>query len=125
MSAQGAAQEMLRAMLNKPLYVALRHPANLDRMAELLEPHLRWAVAAERRGELFASGPFVAEGVAPGALGGMSILRAASEEEAQQILAQDPFVREGVVTVELKKWLLMEGGMTVTVRFSDQSSRLL
>jgi uncharacterized protein YciI len=125
MSAQAAAQDLLRAMLNKPLYVALRQPRDTARMGELLEPHLRWAIAAEQRGELFASGPFVAEGVAPGALGGMSILRAASLEEAQQILAQDPFVREGVVTVEIRKWLLMEGGMTVTLRFSDQSSRLL
>jgi len=120
-----AGQQLMRAMLNKPLYVALRTPLDTTRMAELLEPHLRWAIAAERRGELFASGPFVADGAAPGSLGGMTILRAGSAEEAQAILADDPFVREGVVAVELRRWLLMEGGFTVTMRFSDQSSRLI
>ena len=64
------AQDMLRAMLNKPLFVALRNPADLSKSAALLEAHLQWAVAAERRGELFASGPFIAEGAPPGSLGG-------------------------------------------------------
>lgn len=120
-----AAQQLLQSMLNKPLYVALRTPRDTTRMGELLEPHLRWAIAAERRGELFASGPFVADGVPPGMLGGMSIVRAASEEEARAILAGDPFVANGVVSIEMRRWMLMEGGFSVTVRLSDQSSRLL
>lgn len=62
-------QELLRAMLNKPLYVALRQPADLSRLPELLEEHLRWTIAAEQRGELFASGPFVDDGGAPGTQG--------------------------------------------------------
>jgi len=119
------AQQMLAAMLNKPLYVALRQPANLARMGELLQSHLEWAIAAERRGVLFASGPFVAEGAAPGSTGGMSILRAGSVEEALSLLAEDPFINEGVFTVEVRKWLLMEGGVTLTVRFSDQTGRLM
>jgi hypothetical protein len=34
-------------------------------------------------------------------------------------------VKEGVVSIEVKKWLLMEGGFSVAVRLSDQSARLL
>jgi uncharacterized protein len=120
-----AAMDMLRAMLNKPLFVALRNPADLTKSAGLLEAHLQWAVAAERRGELFASGPFVAEGAAPGSQGGMTIVRAASHDEARKILEQDPFVREGVVSIDLRKWSLMEGGITVSMRFSDQTARLM
>lgn len=116
---------MLAAMLNKSLYVALRRPVDARRMAEFLEAHLLWAVSAERRGELFASGPFVAEGAAPGSAGAMSILRAGTEEEARAILAGDPFVESGAVAFELHCWMVMEGGFTVTVRFSDQSSRLI
>lgn len=115
------ASELLAQMLQKPLYVALRSPNDLARFGELLEEHLQWAIGAERRGELFASGPFVDEGGVPGALGGMSIVRAASLDEAQAILSQDPFIREGVYLPSIKKWLLMEGGVTVTLRFSDQS----
>ena len=125
MDAPKNVQDLLRAMLNKPLYVALRLSGRADRVPDLLEAHLQWMVAAERRGELFASGPFVADGAAPGSLGGMSIVRAASVEEAREILAQDPFVKEGVVTLDIRKWMVMEGGLTVTVRFSDQSGRLL
>ncbi|KRB99487.1 hypothetical protein ASE11_07120 [Hydrogenophaga sp. Root209] len=119
------AQDMLRAMLNKPLFVALRNPADLTKSAALLEAHLEWAVAAERRGELFASGPFIAEGAPPGSLGGMTIVRAASLAEARKILEQDPFVREGVVSIDLRKWSLMEGGITLSMRFSDQTARLM
>ena len=119
------APELLRAMLNKPLYVALRKPGDPARMPELLEAHLHWMIAAERRGELFASGPFTDDESAPGSLGGMSIVRAASASHARDILSSDPFVKEGVVTIDVKKWLLMEGGFSVTVRLSDQSARLL
>lgn len=110
-------------MLNKPLYVVLRTPRDTARMSELLEQHLRWAIAAERRGELFASGPFVAEDDVPDSLGGMSIVRAPSEDEARAILAGDPFVAEGVFAIEVRRWLLMEGGFTVNVRLSNQSAR--
>ncbi|MFS8977887.1 YciI family protein [Cupriavidus necator] len=115
------ARALLANMLQKPLYVALRTPNDLSRFSEVLEAHLQWAIAAEQRGELFASGPFVEEGGVPGALGGMSIIRAASMEEAQQILSWDPFIRQQVYTPSIMKWLLMEGGVTVTLRFSDQS----
>jgi uncharacterized protein YciI len=126
MGAQDAsAQELMRAMLNKPFYVALREPVDLARMPQLLEAHLRWMVAAERRGEVFASGPFASDLDPSGALGGMTIVRAYSAEEANEILGGDPFVKEGVVQVQIRKWLLMEGGFSITVRLSDQSARLL
>ncbi|KDB08158.1 YCII-related protein [Burkholderia sp. lig30] len=120
-----SASEMLAAMLNKPLYVALRLPVDLARMAELLPAHLEWAIRAEQRGELFASGPFAADNAAPGTAGGMSIVRAASAEEAADILAADPFIRERVFKAEIRKWILMEGSITMNVRFSDQTARVL
>lgn len=122
--ASDAAQRMLQSMLNQRLYVVLRTTRDVARLDRLLEAHLVWAVAAERRGELFASGPFVKEGAAPGHAGGMSIVRAGSEDEARALLAEDPFVAQGAVDIEVREWRLMEGGFTVTVRLSDQTSRL-
>lgn len=119
-----AAQQMLQSMLNKRLFVVLRTTRDAKRLDELLEAHLKWAVAAELRGELFASGPFVTEGAAPGSAGGMSIVRASHEDEARALLAGDPFVAHGAVDIEVREWLLMEGSFTVTVRFSNQTSRL-
>lgn len=121
MTMPSQAQALMQAMLKKPLYVVLRRPVDLSRINELLPAHLEWAVQCEKRGELFASGPFVQDGDAPGAQGGMSIVRADSAAEAERIVSGDPFVQQGVYAVEIKKWMLMEGGLTVTVRFSDQS----
>jgi uncharacterized protein YciI len=115
------AKSLMQQMLQKKLFVALRTPHDLSRFPELLEAHLQWAIAAEKRGELFASGPFIEQGGVPGAAGGMSILRAGSLAEAQRILADDPFIREQVYMPFIKQWMLMEGGLTVSVRFSDQS----
>jgi len=116
---------MMQTMLNKTLFVVLRRPANLARAADLLEAHLNWAVAMEKRGSLFASGPFAVEqGARPGSQGGLSILRAASEDEVRQLLASDPFISEGAYSADIKRWVLMEGSLTTTVRFSDQSSRI-
>lgn len=114
----------LAGMLNKSFYVSLRRPADLSRLDSLLQAHLDWAVQAERRGELFMSGPFMAEGAKPGTQGGMMILRADSEAAAWRIIEQDPFIKQGVFTAEVKRWVLMEGSMTVSVRFSDQSYQL-
>lgn len=121
MNQSPSAQERLRAMLNKPLYVALRTPVDLSRLNELLPAHLEWAVQCEKRGELFASGPFVQDGAAAGTPGGMSIIRADTVAEVQRILSLDPFIQQGVFTADIKKWLLMEGGFTLSLRFSDQS----
>ena len=118
------AKALLASMLNKTLFVALREPADLARMDSLLEEHLRWAIEAERSGQLFASGPFVAAGQPPGAAGGMTIVRAGSLQEAQSVLALDPFVREGAVRLSWRQWSLMEGSLSLTLRFSDQSLHL-
>lgn len=115
------AKALMQGMLNKPLYVVLRTPVDLSRINELLPAHLEWVVQCEKRGELFASGPFMKEGAAPGAGGGMSIVRAESETEVERILSADPFIQQGVFAIEIRRWVLMEGGFTLTVRFSDQT----
>lgn len=121
MTTPAQAQALMQGMLKKTLYVVLRTPVDLSRINDLLPAHLEWAMQCEKRGELFASGPFVADGGAPGSAGGMSIFRAGSVEEVERILSGDPFIQQGVFSVEIKKWVLMEGGFTLSVRFSDQS----
>jgi len=118
-------KDLLAGMLNKPLFVAFRSPRNLTRMSELLGAHLQWAIGAQNRGELFASGPFVSDQYSPGQLGGMSILRASDQEEAERLIQADPFIANGIFGVEVRKWMLMEGGLTVHVTFSDKRASLL
>ncbi|MGO4003359.1 YciI family protein [Pseudomonas fluorescens] len=113
-------QQLLKSMLNLPLFVAIRRPANLGNFGVLLEPHLKWAIASEERGELFASGPFTKDGALPGAQGGMSIVRARDLAHATEIIQGDPFISGGVYTVTIEKWTLMEGAFNVQVRLSTQ-----
>ncbi|MCY1503092.1 YCII-related domain protein [compost metagenome] len=125
MSDSSTTKELLAGMLNKPLFVVIRTPRDLARMPELLDAHLRWAIRAQERGELFASGPFVSDQASPGELGGMSILRATDLAEAERLIQSDPFIAEGVYDADVRKWLLMEGGLTIHVSFSNKSYSLL
>ena len=77
-------------------------------------------IGLEKTGVLFASGPL---GAAPGAPAGdgLTILRAASADEARGIASTDPFVVNKLRTFEVREWTLMEGSFGVKVNFSDQS----
>jgi len=114
--------DLTSTMLNLPLYVMLRttvQPALLSE--ELVLAHLRWMIEQEGQGRVFASGPFVVPDLPRGAAGGMTILRAADEQQAVQIGQEDPFVKAGAVAFQMHKWMLMEGAIQLTLRYSSQS----
>ena len=116
--------DLLAKMLRKKLFVMLRIPRAIDRIEVLLPDHLNWMIAAEGRGQIFGSGPFTGVSGRPGELGGMTILRAGSLDEAESIALQDPFIAQGVFSYELYEWMLMEGRVTLSVSFSDCHARL-
>jgi uncharacterized protein YciI len=86
----------------------------------VLPEHLEYMIGLEKQGTLFASGPLTA---APGQpLGdGLTVLRAASAEEARAIASADPFVVNGLRSFEVREWTVMEGSFGVTLNFSDQT----
>lgn len=51
----------------------------------------------------------------------MTILWVESEDEAVAIAASDPFVIHGLRTFEIRKWMMMEGSLSLRVRFSNRS----
>lgn len=114
-----AANELMARMMKRELYVisnvALVPPSELQ---ENLEAHLRFLIKLEKDGVLFASGPLF--GV-DGAFGGegLTIVRAASIDEAEKLAAEDPFVRAGQRQPTVKRWVVNEGRITVTVDISD------
>jgi uncharacterized protein YciI len=117
---------LTQRMLKKKLYVVLSTPlpGGAERLAEHLPAHLEYMIAAEKKGMLFASGPLSeADGGQKGR--GLTILRAASSEEAHMIAAQDPFVVNGVRSFEVREWTVMEGSFGLTVNFSDQSMSIV
>src|SRR5437667_5691881 len=87
---------LLGRMLQKRLYVVFSTPLQpMSEMRSLLQEHLSYMIELEKRGLLFASGPFLAEGQElPGS--GMSILRVASRAEAEAIAQEDPIYKNGM-----------------------------
>ena len=86
----------------------------------MLPQHLEYMIGLEKKGVLFASGPLTAAPAQP-AGDGLTILRAASAEEARAIASTDPFVVNKLRTFEVREWTVMEGSLGVKVNFSDQS----
>jgi uncharacterized protein YciI len=103
-------------MLRKKLYVVLSRGSGRD-LRPLLSDHLRYMIALEKEGKLFASGPF--DNAKTG--DGMTILRVDTAEEARAIAQRDPFVLNNIRTFEIREWTLMEGSFGLTVNFSDRS----
>ena len=111
--------ELTKGMLRLKLFVIFSHGKGLD-LKPYLADHLGYMIELERQGKLFASGPF-----GDGTRGdGMTIVRAANDEEAREIALRDPFVVNGIRTFTIQPWTVMEGSLSVTVSFSDRSARI-
>ena len=120
-SAQERIGQLTKGMLRKKLYVILsKGAATPDQLGAVLPEHLEYMIGLEKRGVLFASGPL---NTAPGGpVGdGLTILRAASLDEARDLASADPFVKNKIRTFEVREWTVMEGSLGVRVNFSDQS----
>jgi uncharacterized protein YciI len=118
-AAQMKIAELLKGMLRLKLYVIFSHGKGLD-VTPYLADHLQYMVELEREGKLFASGPLGD----PSKADGMTIVRAADEEEARKIALKDPFVVHGIRTFKIMPWTVMEGSLSVTVNFSDQTAKI-
>ncbi len=114
-------ESLYAAMLRQSLWVVTTRPARSPGIQEALRAHLAYQIALERQGTLFGAGPIFEEGDSAPPTGGMIILRAGSEAEARAIAEADPLHREGLRSFTLHRWLLNEGSMNLTVRYSDQS----
>jgi len=109
--------DLTRNMLRPKFFVAFSLGKGLDLRPRLAE-HLAYMIELERRGRLFASGPF-----GDGRNGdGMTILRASDEAEARAMMLKDPFVVHGLRTFTIKPWTVMEGSLSVTVSLSQGSA---
>jgi len=113
--------ELTQKMLRRKLYAVLSQPSPTpEKLKALLPSHLEYMIGLEKRGVLFASGP-LADGEGPPNGAGLTVLRAASAQEARALAEADPFVVNGLRTFELKEWTIMEGTLGLRVNLSDQS----
>ena len=111
--------EMLKGMLNLKLFVIFSQGKGLDLKPYLAE-HLRYMIELERKGKLFASGPFGN----PARGDGMTVVRAKDVNEAHELAKHDPFFINGIRTYHIEPWTVMEGSLSFTVNFSDKTSSI-
>ena len=92
-------------------------------IAPLLPEHLAYLGELEREGRVFASGPFPADDGRPDGTG-MTVLRVASGPEAERLATADPLALAGLRRYTVRRWVVVEGGFTITVRYSDVSYQM-
>lgn len=114
-------EDLYASFLRQSLYVITTRPARAPGMQAILPAHLDYQIDLERAGQLFGAGPIFEDGgTTPTA--GMIIVRAEDEAAAREIADADPFHKAGLRQYSVHRWLLNEGSMTFTVRYSDQSA---
>jgi uncharacterized protein len=117
-------EQLTAKMLKKRLYVVIwKSFGKPDLIRENLEMHLQYMIGMEKRGALFASGPFTpGNGASIG--DGMSVFRAVSLDEAKVFANSDPFVLAGARSYDIREWTIMEGSIGITVGFSEGGYRI-
>ena len=80
--------------------------------------HHEYLLNLERRGILFAAGPFADRGEKPSG-SGMIIIRASSLEEAIRIGHEEPYTRNLLRIMEVLPWQRNEGTLRLELRLAD------
>ena len=117
------AQSKSRGSLAFELYAVRSVPA-ADPMVlkENLPAHLAYQGEQEKKGVLFLAGPLSDETGEQMEGNGLIIYRAASLEEAREIAANDPMHKSGARTFTIRRWLVNEGSLSLSVKLSAQSA---
>ncbi len=85
-----------------------------------LPAHLAYQAEQETRGALFLAGPVSDDTGAQMEGMGLIIYRAASLEEARALAEGDPMHASGARSFVLRRWLVNEGSLTLSVGLSKQ-----
>lgn len=115
-----------RGALALELYVVVSTPVEGGAsVPDTLPEHLEYQAELERSTRLMMAGPLsdLTGQSIEGA--GLIIYRAASMDDARAIAAADPMHSKGARQFELRKWLVNEGSLTVSVGLSTGSTALL
>jgi uncharacterized protein YciI len=109
--------ELLAPMSKKTLFAAIsRVAAPASEIESFVADHLAYMNVLEAEGRLWASGPFIEEGVLVG--DGLTILSTNTIEEARQAMEEEPLIERRLPTFELRKLELREGRIDISLRAS-------
>ncbi len=114
-----------RGALAFELYVVESTLSNISQDVQAVLPqHLAYQREMEESGKLVLAGPLSDSTGEEMSGGGLIIYRATSMEAARAIADNDPMHRTGSRTYTLRKWLVNEGSISLTVGLSAQKIAL-
>jgi uncharacterized protein YciI len=119
--ARSEAMQLLSRSAKLKLFVMLRRTLDPALLRAHLGEHLRWMIEAEKRGQIFLSGP-IARREDGTHLDGMTVIRTATLADAETLAQSDPFVKLGAIAFEMREWIANEGSLNVTVTLSDSTA---
>ena len=119
------AQAKARGSLAFELFVVQSTPAKTpEDLQANLPDHLAYQSKLEAQGSLVFAGPMSDETGTQMQGIGLIVYRAASFEDARAMAIADPMHSSGARSFTVRKWMINEGSLTLTVGLSQQSVRL-
>lgn len=114
-----------RGALALELFVVQSTPAADGASVKAALPdHLAYQAQMEADGALVFAGPMSDESGAEMQGMGLIVYRARSFDHARELAANDPMHKAGARSFTLRKWLINEGSLTLSVRLSGQTVAL-
>ena len=118
-------QAKSRGALALELYAAISTPAGApDQVKASLPDHLAYQAQLERAGKLAFAGPMSDETGEHMQGMGLIIYRADSLEAARQLAEEDPMHKSGARSFVLRRWMINEGSLTLSVGLSTGANAL-
>lgn len=114
-----------RGALALELYVAFSTPAKTpEEVKALLPDHLAYQAVLERAEQLAFAGPMSDETGEHMQGVGLIIYRADSLEAARKLAEEDPMHKSGARSFVLRRWMINEGSLNLSVGLSTGTSSL-
>lgn len=112
-----------KGVLALELYVVQSTPVvDKDRLRAVLPEHLAYQGRMEKSGHLVFAGPLSDDSGENWSGAGLIVYRAAGLDAARALAAADPMHESGCRTFTIRRWLLNEGQLQLTVSLSTQIS---
>lgn len=119
------AEAQARGSLAFELFVVISTPAAApEAIKENLPDHLAYQNTLEREGSLVFAGPMSDETGTQMQGMGLIIYRAASFEDARALADADPMHVAGARSYTLRRWMINEGRISLSVGLSEQTASL-
>lgn len=114
-----------RGSLAHELYMVLSSPAgDPASVKENLPAHLAYQAEQEAKGALFLAGPVSDQTGALMEGKGLIIYSAPSLEDARALAEADPMHASGARSFVLRRWMVNEGSLNLSVKLSAQAANL-